>query len=868
MSEFASDDVDAVSEESIDDKLEQPTSRPERCTNFFSTFFFFLKCFFKALPTDVDFEKRKRSFQRSRGESSKKMESVMKSLSLEGSKEKLRSMTELNDVASMLDKEQANNVYSVGFSMLGTRVSDLKKKFEEQPAVEQDLELPKDEERFELVKGIVSMLEQHQKQMKDFVSRYGQLLKRLEKAKGKKKAVMQVEAMNQTIQMMEHFIDGVIDEMRAFVAVYEKSQTDCNVGVIFQKLLGFVGQYASFGKHYGPCRKFFEHESSCADVCVPCNSSNEFWLLFDSPYLHIKSWLEVSELLLEVTPPEHPDHKTLKQAWARLSGVTETLRIIVLESDNMSRVDTLIKDTQGMPPDCQNAADFNGNSWVMEGLCQVSFQGAPEVKMRVVLLRRTIFFITTDSHYKAHYELRTVTLEKAKKSTSSLVVLVWDGDKRVVLNPVEHSASVWLDAITLLVGSAKDRKISSGTVKLQEKESHLPKFCDLPTLYAALFNKSCPVSSFSFAGEALLLLHDLLFDTTALMESVLSYVRKHPQDYQRVFQFLNFWITSSYCSQIQASEEAVRLLENFFMDDGHDRSLDSYDVYAVCHKSFLQFKKTDKKSEPNYNYLLDFTQYTKSFLPRSLPTNPKDMSYSIFENVEPKEIARQLALIDHAVYKCINVEELCRQNWNKNPERSPNVLRMIYDFNRLSMWWALQIVQCKDIKQRTYIMGHLIDIGYASKKIGNFNACMSIVACLATSPIRRLKRTFDALSSKHISRLATLRNDTSSALNFSNYRQMLRAQAPPCVPYLGIMLQDLVFLDESNPDWQDKDKGVLNFDKLQNMFKIMGQVLTFGAVVFPYRAIPELQSFLANAKCEADEAELFQLSLQSEPRAQ
>ena len=37
--------------------------------------------------------------------------------------------------------------------------------------------------------------------------------------------------------------------------------------------------------------------------------------------------------------------------------------------------------------------------------------------------------------------------------------------------------------------------------------------------------------------------------------------------------------------------------------------------------------------------------------------------------------------------------------------------------------------------------------------------------------------------------------------NRKAYRQCLGAATPPCIPYLGVYLTDLTFLEEGNPDF-------------------------------------------------------------------
>ncbi len=82
-------------------------------------------------------------------------------------------------------------------------------------------------------------------------------------------------------------------------------------------------------------------------------------------------------------------------------------------------------------------------------------------------------------------------------------------------------------------------------------------------------------------------------------------------------------------------------------------------------------------------------------------------------------------------------------------------------------------------------MKYFILVGEKCKQLNNFNALMAILAALNSSPIHRLKRTKELLSSKTNSVLEDLKHLMAPGQNFSNYRNRLRSVNPPCVPFLG-----------------------------------------------------------------------------------
>jgi len=107
-----------------------------------------------------------------------------------------------------------------------------------------------------------------------------------------------------------------------------------------------------------------------------------------------------------------------------------------------------------------------------------------------------------------------------------------------------------------------------------------------------------------------------------------------------------------------------------------------------------------------------------------------------------------------------------------------------------------------------------------------------------------------------------------SNFNFKRYRDELRSvfhsRKTAVIPYLGIILRDITFIEEGNPDYLEDD--AVNFEKLEMLGDvILQEVVHFQQRELSYPDIPEIQIKLLKPVVLADEL-LYNLSLHIEPK--
>ncbi|KAI0427012.1 ras guanine nucleotide exchange factor domain-containing protein [Xylaria sp. FL1042] len=216
------------------------------------------------------------------------------------------------------------------------------------------------------------------------------------------------------------------------------------------------------------------------------------------------------------------------------------------------------------------------------------------------------------------------------------------------------------------------------------------------------------------------------------------------------------------------------------------------------------------------------------------------------------ELARQITLKQMSIFCSIKSDELLGSLWMKNGGAdSPNVKAMSGFSNDLSNLVADTILQHSEVKKRAAMIKQWIKIANQCLELNNYDGLMAIVCSLNSSVISRLRKTWDIISPKRRELFRTLQAIVEPANNHRVLRARLQGHVPPCLPFLGMFLTDLTFVDIGNPATkqhpgvgpQGQGMTVINFDKHNRTAKIIGDLQRFQ---LPYRMteVPDMQEWL------------------------
>ncbi|XP_075026688.1 rap guanine nucleotide exchange factor 1 [Calonectris borealis] len=265
----------------------------------------------------------------------------------------------------------------------------------------------------------------------------------------------------------------------------------------------------------------------------------------------------------------------------------------------------------------------------------------------------------------------------------------------------------------------------------------------------------------------------------------------------------------------------------------------------VLRKNILD--KVDQKK------MLSYANSIKPLAARGVAARPGTL-----HDFHSHEIAEQLTLLDAELFYKIEIPEVLLWAKEQNEEKSPNLTQFTEHFNNMSYWVRSIIMLQEKAQDRERLLLKFIKIMKHLRKLNNFNSYLAILSALDSAPIRRLE--WQKQTSEGLAEYCTLIDSSSS---FRAYRAALADVEPPCIPYLGLILQDLTFVHLGNPDYIDSK---VNFSKRWQQFNILDSMRCFQQVHYDIKRNDDIVSFFNDFSDHLAEEALWELSLKIKPR--
>ncbi|RKP02606.1 hypothetical protein CXG81DRAFT_10590 [Caulochytrium protostelioides] len=325
----------------------------------------------------------------------------------------------------------------------------------------------------------------------------------------------------------------------------------------------------------------------------------------------------------------------------------------------------------------------------------------------------------------------------------------------------------------------------------------------------------------------------------------------------RVCTVIRMWIEMHFEEDLAVSDSLVMRLQDF-IDKRSGVDLSTMSSRITMPRVLL----------PRHH---DLAQY--------LMTEPRG-----FMEIDPQELARQLSIMEFSFFQRVKVWECLDQIWGdrrkkearaygtKVPEdvaeSSGGISSMIKHTNKLTNWIAQVVITADTIKGRINCIKYFVMLAAQCREIRNFNAITAISAGLSQASVGRLKKTWSAFAESH-GRTYELYKEISALVSprgqYAEYRKTLKEMTPPAIPFLGVYLTDLTFIELGNTDFLP-DGGYINFEKRRKVAHIIRSIQSYQLHPYHFMPVIAIQEFIHGLHATMSEDEMYEKSLQVEPR--
>ncbi|KAJ2757554.1 hypothetical protein H4S06_003125, partial [Coemansia sp. BCRC 34490] len=186
-----------------------------------------------------------------------------------------------------------------------------------------------------------------------------------------------------------------------------------------------------------------------------------------------------------------------------------------------------------------------------------------------------------------------------------------------------------------------------------------------------------------------------------------------------------------------------------------------------------------------------------------------DLSYEAYKktthitHINPLDVACQLTIIESSCYCMIQPAELINKEFSRGSDsRSVNVRQMSRWCTQITRWISVLILSETTPDRRCRMLKYAIQLGTHLLALKNYDGVMAIRAAIFSAAVMRLKRSWTILPKKFNIMSKRLHEALDSDHNYASYRSVLHRSQPPLLPFLGLYLTDLTFLDDGNPTYR------------------------------------------------------------------
>ncbi|XP_065059663.1 ras-specific guanine nucleotide-releasing factor 1-like [Rhopilema esculentum] len=324
----------------------------------------------------------------------------------------------------------------------------------------------------------------------------------------------------------------------------------------------------------------------------------------------------------------------------------------------------------------------------------------------------------------------------------------------------------------------------------------------------------------------------------------------------KILNIMKHWV-SKHNQDFEKDSELEDILKEFFNDVKENP--DSLPVVKEIVKSMERLMETHRQAVPN-----SIEEVLQS-------EEPVNIVVSEFPpNWTASRIANCLSLVEHHLYSKISTREFMKCTWTKKDKETtaPYITKISRRFNQVSGMVATEVINGETLELRAQRIGFWITVAARCRDLNNFNSVLQITSGLMKSSVYRLKRSWELVNRQLKEILNDLQNLVSADNCFAKLRETIHNCNPPCVPFIGFYLTDLLYMDERSKN--TNEAGLINYGKMSKIARAIREIRQYQQLRYTLDFEKDMALYLLATHVDVDhedfEDDLYEKSLLAEPR--
>uniref|UniRef100_A0A8C6TGZ8 Rap guanine nucleotide exchange factor (GEF) 3 n=1 Tax=Neogobius melanostomus TaxID=47308 RepID=A0A8C6TGZ8_9GOBI len=223
---------------------------------------------------------------------------------------------------------------------------------------------------------------------------------------------------------------------------------------------------------------------------------------------------------------------------------------------------------------------------------------------------------------------------------------------------------------------------------------------------------------------------------------------------------------------------------------------------------------------------------------------PDQGTADVLEQMSSKDIANELLSYDWELFTAMHEVELVYYVFGRHKFHgaiTANLERCVRRFNEVQHWVVTELCLCEDLVKRAILLKKFIKI--------------------AAVAVQRLHKTWERIPNKIKRVYCQYERLMNPSRNHRAYRLAVAKLSPPYIPFMPLLLKDMTFIHEGNPNYIDK---LVNFEKMVRSSVVVSSEIFCTPLdsehAHPLRTPSNIRHYILNLKVIDNQRRLTQLS--------